>query len=82
MQHAITSAIADSIRCNTTPVLSARIDTQEWVDLTNALADECDDYVRITDGDNRIDGDIVEVREYWGADDDGDEWRIHVHATA
>jgi hypothetical protein len=77
----IQSAIDESIRCDTIVIMEQRLDTQEWADLVNSLAAEAEDYVRITGGDNRIEGNVVEVREYWGTDDDGDAWRIHVHAT-
>lgn len=78
--HTVQTAIEDSIREGRTITLTARRDTS--VSLIAALKDACDDYVRITAGDNRIDGDVVEVREYWGTDDDGDDWRIHLHETA
>lgn len=81
MNHQIEEAIEGSILENGVPILVRRIDTQEWVDLVNGLADVAEDWVRITGGDSRLDDEIVEVREYWGTDDDGDEWRIHVHAT-
>jgi hypothetical protein len=82
MDYQIQQAIQDSIRENRTPVIEARIDTQEWVNLVNGLAQASDDWVRIAGGDSRINEDVVEVREYWGVDSDGDDWRIHVHATA
>jgi len=67
-------AIKDSIREDRAVILTERIDTQPWVDLVNGLADLADDWVQITQGD------ALEIREYWGEDDDGDDWRIHVHA--
>ena len=67
-------AIKDSIREDRAVILTERIDTQPWVDLVNGLADLADDWVQITQGD------ALEIREYWGEDDDGDDWRVHVHA--
>jgi len=78
----IQRAIEDSIREDRIVVLTERIDTQPWVDLTNGLDRLADDWVAITHGDGRLEANgAVEIREYWGEDDDGDDWRIHVHAT-
>ena len=74
----IQRAIEDSIREDRFVVLTERIDTQPWVDMVNGLARLADDWVAITHGDGLIE---AEIREYWGEDDDGDDWRIHVHAT-
>jgi len=77
----IQNAINDSIREDRVVVLTERIDTQPWVDLVNGLADLADDWVQITQGDGSLEANgAVEIREYWGEDDDGDDWRIHVHA--
>jgi hypothetical protein len=77
----IDRAIAESIRENKIVIIEERIDTQPWIDLVNGLANEADDWARITGGDNRVDSDIIEVREYWGTDEDGDDWRVHVHCS-
>ena len=81
MTNQIQQAIEDSIRGNEIVILRARADTSEFVSLANGLSEACDDYTRITAGDNRLDGDVEEVREYWGADEDGDDWRIHLYVT-
>ena len=75
---AIEESINESIRTGSTVVLDGgRVDTAEWVDLVNGLADAADDWVERENmsafGENEA------VREYWGVDDDGDEWRVHVN---
>ena len=78
----IQNAINDSIREDRVVVLTERIDTQPWVDLVNGLADRAEDWVQITHGNARLEANgAAEIREYWGEDDDGDDWRIHVRAT-
>ena len=78
----IQRAIEDSIREDRIVVLTERIFTQPWFGLVNGLEDLADDWVTIIRGDGRLEAnDVVEIREYWGEDDDGDDWRIHVHAT-
>jgi hypothetical protein len=64
----IQTAIDDSIRENRIVSIDATLDTQEWVDLANGLSLECDDWTE-SNGN---------VREYWGTDEDGDKWRIHL----
>lgn len=61
-------AIEDSIREDRIVVMRAEIDTPEWENLNSALRDECDDYVEAND----------KIREYWGVNEDGDDWRVHV----
>jgi len=80
--YTIQLAIKDSIREDLVIVLTERIDTQPWVDMVNGLDRLADDWVQITQDDGRLEAnDALEIREYWGEDDDGDDWRIHVHAT-
>lgn len=69
----IQTAIEDSVREDRIVHLEARTDTQEWVDLVNGLAAKAEDWTETKDADSGND-----VREYWGKDEDGDEWRIHV----
>lgn len=73
--HRIQTAIEDSIRENRIVTLEATVDTQEWVDLVSDLSVECEDWT-----ENKADGALI--REYWGTDEDGDEWRIHVQSDA
>ncbi len=74
MSHAETEvqiAIEDSIRENRIVHLKAIVDSQQWVDLAAALS-------AASEGHVETGSEVGEVREYWGADDDGDEWRIHL----
>lgn len=70
-------AIEDSIREDRTVVLTATVDTQEWVDLVTDLASRADDWVE-TDNLGTDPVGTGKVREYWGVDEDGDAWRVHV----
>ena len=63
-------AICDSIRENRIVVLKSRIDTENWLNLTNELSTLAQDWTARNDG----------VREYWGVDENNQEWRIHVVA--
>ena len=72
----ITQSIEVSIREDRIVHLEARIDTQEWVNLAAALGEACEDYAETQDADSGN-----EVREYWGTDEDGDSWRIHLTGT-
>lgn len=76
MYNQIQGAIQDSIRENQIVRLTAKLDTSEWVDMVNTLAVECDDWIEAS-GQPGPNDELV--REYWGTDDDGDEWRIHVY---
>jgi len=70
-------AIDDSIRERRSVTLEAVLDSQEWVDIVAELDALSDDSAEHQGGD-------VEPRahlDYWGTDDDGDEWRITVVAT-
>jgi hypothetical protein len=75
MSHAIQSAILTSIRENRTVTLTECIETTEWTALAESLGAECEDYVEHT-----IAG--IVIREYWGLDEDGDGWRIHLQGSA
>ncbi len=66
--HHVQSAIDESIRENCIVHLSAVENTQEWVDLAAALGAAATNWVDTHEG----------AREYWGGDDDGDEWRVHL----
>lgn len=59
-------AIARSI--SHTEIVTIEHDEQAQIDLTA----ECDDSVEHRRGN-------VLVREYWGTDEDGNEWRVHTH---
>ena len=75
--HRIGAAIADSIRQGEIITLDGgRVDTQEWVDLTAGLSELADDWVERDSGGAFREAE--KVREYWCADDDGDNWRVHV----
>lgn len=77
----IDQMIDDSIRNNETVVVRYKIDTQNWVWVLAGLIIRAENWTRITDGDSRLNDDVVEVREFWGADKDGDDWHIHVYST-
>lgn len=68
----VQQAIDDSIREDRIVTLRATVDTQEWVDLVTELGSRSDDWVDAGHG----------LREYWGSDDDGDLWRVHVLSPA
>jgi hypothetical protein len=75
MSHAenqVQIAIDESIRENCIVHLKAVADSQEWVDLANVLGARSSGRAHDCFDDGR------EVREYWGEDDDGDEWRVHL----
>jgi len=74
MDRVVEPAIQDSIRETRMVVIAARIDSQEWVGLTTALTMVCEDETREERPDLTIDS-------YHGVDDDGDAWRIEVHAS-
>lgn len=78
--HNVEQAINDSISTDSVPVLTERLDTQEWVNTVNAIADLCDDWVELSNPDDTPEG-VANVRHYWGTDVDGDDWRVHVHGT-
>lgn len=76
MNTTIQRAIDQSIRQNEIVTLKGyTVDTAEWVDVVNGLADRAEDWVE-TNGSTSEPGNSV--REYWGTDEDGDEWRVHV----
>lgn len=74
MTHAesqVQFAIDDSIREDRIVYLKALVGSREWAALSAALGARADDYVTIGSGDSQL-------VEYWGARDDGSEWRIHL----
>jgi hypothetical protein len=72
MNITVQRAIEQSIRQNEiAKITGLRVDTQEWVDVVNDLAAESEDWVETS-------ADGATVREYWGKDEDGDDWRVHV----
>lgn len=77
----IDAILKDSIHCYETITITERIGTPEWATLVDSLASRADDWVEITAGDARMTAEIVEIREFWGADEDGADWRIHVYGT-
>lgn len=73
--HNVDRVIEDSIREDRIVHVEIREDVN-GVDLLNTLAAHADDWVTALDRRHSDDGE--ELREYWGTDDDGDTWRIHV----
>jgi hypothetical protein len=72
----IDNAINDSIRENRiVHIDDIVINSQNFVNLSSALSAECDDWVETKDEDGYV------LREYWGTDKDGDDWRIHLHCN-
>lgn len=72
----IQTAIEDSIRERRIVTLTAPIDTQEWVDLTTGLSERAADWTDANPSETAPDR-----REYWGEDEDGDEWRVHLDGS-
>lgn len=64
----IRGAIESSIRHGkVTRLDDVTVDTFEFVELAAALERLADDWV-----------DAGDVRDYWGVDEDGDGWRVHL----
>lgn len=76
MNYRIQSAINTSIREGRTVILWETVDTQEWVNLVNGLAEVAEDWTETDAGGSTEQN--IRVREYWGTDENGDEWRVHV----
>ena len=69
-----TSAILESVATNSI----VTIDGDEEEEIT--LQTQCDNSVR-TSYDRGPDAPPGKMVEYWGRDDDGDEWRVHLRLT-
>ena len=67
----VTQAILDSIRENRVVELTAKLDTQEWVDAAHELSLASEDY-----NEERTAKGLE--RDYWGTDDDGDAFRVRL----
>ena len=71
----VDTAIEDSIReSRIVHIEDVQLDTQNFVRLADELSSRADDWTEYP-----TDGGLV--REYWGTDDDGDNWRIHLHCV-
>lgn len=73
MDYRVQRAIEDSIRGGRAEHLHARIDSTEWVRYAADLQVACEDWAPAPTDDRR---------EYWGQDEDGDEWRVVLHGDA
>lgn len=69
MNNTVERAIHTSIRENRIVHLSREAIANEAEAVRVDLLAACDDW---TEGNDEI--------EFWGSDDDGDEWRVHVQA--
>ena len=73
-QNTINAAIESSIRENQIVTLTDTLDCESWVCIATGLSALCDDWT-----EQQVEG--VNMREYWGVDEDGDAWRVHLIGT-
>jgi hypothetical protein len=79
--HATTTiqhAIDDSIRESRVVALRAVMDSENFVRLANGLAAIAEDWVETEQGCIAPYG-TGRCREYWGFDDDDEDWRIDLY---
>ena len=82
-QDGISQAINNSVSHDEITIVEVLYDDSLATAAAQILKDACDAYVYITDGDNRIGGEVTAVAEFWGALDaengEPQEWRVHLH---